>query len=85
MTASTVRQENLLFCQHFTAVRIYTGTQVFSLAERLSSLYIAALSTLRFDGAFTPLFSAFSLEPICCMEIGEANGLITTKMKVEDV
>jgi acetyl-CoA synthetase len=53
---------------------------VYVLAGRIPELYVAALGTLKSQGIFCPLFSAFGPEPIRArLAIGQARVLVTTE------
>jgi len=55
------------------------GTGVATLTGRIPDLYIAALGTLKAQGVFTPLFSAFGPDPIAQrLDLGRVKILVTT-------
>ena len=57
------------------------GTGVATLAGRIPDLYVTALGTLKAQGTFTPLFSAFGPDPISQrMNIGRIRVLVTTPL-----
>ena len=58
-----------------------SGTGVATLAGRIPDLYVAALGTLKAQGTFTPLFSAFGPDPIAQrMNLGRIKILVTTPL-----
>jgi acetyl-CoA synthetase len=57
------------------------GTGVATLTGRIPDLYIAALGTLKAQGIFTPLFSAFGPDPIVQrLNLGRVKILVTTPL-----
>ncbi|WP_226661529.1 acetate--CoA ligase [Microbulbifer aggregans] len=59
---------------------VQKGDRVFALCERIPSLYITALGTLKNGSVFCPLFSAFGPEPLRArLSIGEATVLVTSE------
>jgi acetyl-CoA synthetase len=57
------------------------GTGVATLAGRIPDLYVTALGTLKAQGVFTPLFSAFGPDPIAQrMNLGRIRILVTTPL-----
>ena len=57
------------------------GTGVATLAGRIPDLYVTALGTLKAQGIFTPLFSAFGPDPIAeRLNLGRIKILVTTPL-----
>jgi acetyl-CoA synthetase len=55
------------------------GTGVATLTGRIPDLYVTALGTLKAQGTFTPLFSAFGPDPIAQrLQLGHIRVLVTT-------
>jgi len=69
------------FASAMTHRGLGTGTGLATLAGRIPELYLAALGTLKAQGIFTPLFSAFGPDPIVQrMNLGHIKVLVTTPL-----
>jgi acetyl-CoA synthetase len=67
------------FANVLAGLGVGQGDRVYALAGRVPELYVAALGTLKNQGVFCPLFSAFGPEPIRTrLGIGRARVLVTT-------
>jgi acetyl-CoA synthetase len=68
------------FANVLGALGVASGDRVYALLGRIPELYVAALGTLKAQGVFCPLFSAFGAEPIRTrLALGEARVLVTTR------
>jgi acetyl-CoA synthetase len=83
-TYSDLKEQTNRFANVLVKLGVGKGDAVFSLAGRISELYIAALGTLKNLSVFCPLFSAFGPEPIFQrLQRGHAIVLVTTSRQFE--
>ena len=69
------------FASALTRRGLANGVGLATVAGRIPELYIAALGTLKAQGVFTPLFSAFGPDPIVQrMNLGRIKVLVTTPL-----
>ena len=69
------------FASALTRRGLGEGAGLATLAGRIPDLYVAALGTLKAEGIFTPLFSAFGPDPIVQrMNLGHIRVLVTTPL-----
>ena len=68
------------FANALGTLGVSRGDRVYALLGRIPELYVAALGTLKAQGVFCPLFSAFGAEPIRTrLALGDARALVTTR------
>jgi acetyl-CoA synthetase len=83
-TYSDLKEQTNRFANVLVKLGVGKGDAVFSLAGRITELYIAALGTLKNLSVFCPLFSAFGPEPIFQrLQRGHAIALVTTSRQFE--
>jgi acetyl-CoA synthetase len=69
------------FASALTRRGLGKGAGLATLAGRIPDLYVAALGTLKAEGVFTPLFSAFGPDPIVQrLNLGHIRVLVTTPL-----
>ena len=78
-TYADLKIQTSRFANVLEMLEIKKNDSVFSLAERIPSLYVAALGTLKTGAVFCPMFSVFGPEPAFQrLSKGKAKVLITT-------
>ncbi len=78
------------FANVLAGLGVGRGGRVFTLADRIPELYVAALGTLKAGAVYCPLFSAFGPEPVRQrLDLGGGQALVTTerlyRRKVEPI
>lgn len=79
ITYHELKKQTSKFANVLYALGIQHGERIFTLAGRISELYITALGTLKCNAVYCPLFSVFGPEPVFQrLNKGKAKLLVTT-------
>ncbi|RZU53516.1 acetyl-CoA synthetase [Krasilnikovia cinnamomea] len=79
LTYADLGRDTSRFANLLDRLGVHVGERVFLLLPRGPELYVAALGTLRYGAALSPLFPAFGPEPIReRIELGDGMVLVTT-------
>jgi len=75
-----LREATCRFARALESLHVLPGELVFSYLPKSLELFVACLGTLKYKGAFSPLFSAFGPEPVAKrVNKGQGRVLVTTE------